>query len=288
MSEQTALAALEKVMIGGDLKELKPHERLQWYRTRCEIAGLDPRAQPFIYLELQGKLTLYATKAATDQLAAVRRISLDVLSHEVLAGEILMVKTRARDASGRAVDDVGAVPIGGEKGERLANAIKKAVTQSKRRACLSFCGLGMLDETEVDSIPGARRIEVNEHGEVLGELPEPAAPVHDLAYWRRRAMAVYTELGGDPANRDACRADLCGILGVEPRSRKELTAEEWQTCAREMERQRDERPEPAEPADAATEATDAPDVPQTALGWQQRAKAAMESGAGYAQQMGLG
>ena len=32
----------------------------------------------------------------------------------------------------------------------------KAITKAKRRTILSACGLGMLDETEADTIPGAR------------------------------------------------------------------------------------------------------------------------------------
>jgi hypothetical protein len=44
------------------------------------------------------------------------------------------------------------------KGEARANAELKAVTKAKRRATLSICGLGWLDETEVDDIPaGAKR-----------------------------------------------------------------------------------------------------------------------------------
>ena len=35
------------------------------------------------------------------------------------------------------------------KGEVRANAILKAVTKAKRRATLSICGLGWLDESEV-------------------------------------------------------------------------------------------------------------------------------------------
>src|SRR6185312_3719783 len=35
----------------------------------------------------------------------------------------------------------------------------KAETKAKRRVTLSICGLGMLDETEVDSIPDARRVQ---------------------------------------------------------------------------------------------------------------------------------
>jgi hypothetical protein len=47
----------------------------------------------------------------------------------------------------------------GLKGDALANALMKAETKSKRRVTLSICGLGMLDETEVDTIPDARKVE---------------------------------------------------------------------------------------------------------------------------------
>ena len=39
----------------------------------------------------------------------------------------------------------------------MANARMKALTKAKRRLTLSLCGLGMLDETEVVSIPGAQQ-----------------------------------------------------------------------------------------------------------------------------------
>jgi hypothetical protein len=64
--------ALERLIVEGDLSRLTEQQRLEWYRTRCEAAGLDPRAQPFEYLNLQGKLVLYARKACTDQLIANR------------------------------------------------------------------------------------------------------------------------------------------------------------------------------------------------------------------------
>ena len=66
----------------------------------------------------------------------------------------MTVRATAKD--GRQTDEIGAVPIKGLQGENLANALMKAVTKAKRRAILSVCGLGLLDETEVDSIPGAR------------------------------------------------------------------------------------------------------------------------------------
>jgi hypothetical protein len=47
----------------------------------------------------------------------------------------------------------GAVSVQGLKGEALANALMKAETKAKRRATLSICGLGFLDETEIEDIP---------------------------------------------------------------------------------------------------------------------------------------
>jgi hypothetical protein len=49
----------------------------------------------------------------------------------------------------------GAVSIVNVNGEARANAMMKAETKAKRRVTLSICGLGMLDETEVESIPEA-------------------------------------------------------------------------------------------------------------------------------------
>lgn len=155
---QDAAAALEKVIIGGDLSVLKPAERVMYYKTVCESVGLNPLTQPFAYLKLSGKLTLYALKGATDQLRAVHGVSIHRLEREQL-GDAYMVTAYARDASGREDSDMGVVSLANLKGEALANAMLKAVTKAKRRVTLSICGLGMLDESEVESIPGAQRLE---------------------------------------------------------------------------------------------------------------------------------
>jgi hypothetical protein len=60
-----------------------------------------------------------------------------------------------QDKHGRTDIARGAVNISGLKGEMLANAMMKAETKAKRRATLSICGLGLLDEVEVETIPGA-------------------------------------------------------------------------------------------------------------------------------------
>lgn len=153
-------ATMEKVVVNGDLSKLNPAERLKWYEARCNAAGLDPRTQPFQYLSLQGRLTLYATKAATDQLIAIHKLTVEIpeRTHHPELG-VYEVRCRVAFGDGRHVEDVAVLSVAGLKGEALCNALMKCVTKAKRRTVLSACGLGMLDETEVETIPGAARVE---------------------------------------------------------------------------------------------------------------------------------
>jgi hypothetical protein len=66
------------------------------------------------------------------------------------------VTARATMPDGRHDESIGAVPIEGLKGENRANALMKGETKAKRRVTLSICGLGILDESEVESIAGAQ------------------------------------------------------------------------------------------------------------------------------------
>ena len=56
---------------------------------------------------------------------------------------------------------MGAVDIKGLAGEKLANALMKATTKAIRRTVLAHCGLGMLDETELETIPSSQMQRVN-------------------------------------------------------------------------------------------------------------------------------
>ncbi len=142
-----------KLVDGGDTSVLPDEMKLQYYRARCEAAGLDPRTAPFQFIRLQGKEVLYATKGATDQLAAAHKIRVEVIS-QVTESDVRIVMVRAEAADGRKTDEMGAVPVAGIKGAELANAYMKAITKAKRRAILSLCGLGMMDETELETVSG--------------------------------------------------------------------------------------------------------------------------------------
>lgn len=163
MSNIVASNSFEAALIQGDLSKLSPEQRLNYYKSVCESVGLNPLTKPFDYIQLNGKLTLYAKRDATDQLRKIHKVSLIIVSRE-LVGDIYVVTARAKDADGREDESTGAVNTKGLFGEALANVYMKAETKSKRRVTLSICGLGMLDETEVESIPNAK---------VFRETPPP-------------------------------------------------------------------------------------------------------------------
>lgn len=157
---------IEKVIVGGDLSKLSAAERVAYYMGICDTIGLNWRTRPFDYLILNNKLVLYARKEATDQIRANRRVSVEIVSRQKIE-DVYVVTARATTPDGRTDESTGAVSVAGLKGEFLANAYMKAETKSKRRVTLSICGLGWLDETEVDSIPNAKPVVVTGEGEII-------------------------------------------------------------------------------------------------------------------------
>jgi hypothetical protein len=146
---------MESVLIKGDLAKLSEHERVTYYNAVCKSLGLNPLTRPFDYIVLNSRLQLYAKRDACDQLRKIQNISLKIISQDLSDG-IYIVHVKARTPEGREDEDLGAVPLPDTvKGEFRANLILKAITKAKRRATLSICGLGFLDETEVEDIPEA-------------------------------------------------------------------------------------------------------------------------------------
>lgn len=164
-------ATVEQVLVGGDLSKLTPEQRLAYYKSVTSSIGLNPLTKPFEYIMLNNKLVLYARRDCTDQLRSLRNISITIASRETIS-EVYVVTARASTPDGRVDESTGAVSLKGLSGEALANGMMKAETKAKRRVTLSIAGLGMLDETEAETIPDAKRVEVNtETGEVV-EAPK--------------------------------------------------------------------------------------------------------------------
>lgn len=151
LATHTVSLAIEKALIHGDLSSLDPQGRIEFYNATCKSLGLNPLTKPFAYITLNGKLQLYALKDCTEQLRKIHGVSITSVTPQQI-GELIVVVATARDADGKVDSSTGAVSIGSLKGEALANAMMKAETKAKRRVTLSICGLGILDETEVNTL----------------------------------------------------------------------------------------------------------------------------------------
>ena len=112
-------------------------------------------------------------KACTDQLREKHSISI-VITNKEMVDDIYVVTAMATMPDGRTDTDDGAVSVSGLRGEAHANALMKTVTKAKRRVTLSISGLGMLDESEAETIPGARTQAVDiATGEIQAGSPTP-------------------------------------------------------------------------------------------------------------------
>ena len=202
-----AATLAERAIVLNDLSEMKPDERVKYYMRVCETLGLNPLTGPFAYIELNGELKLYAKKDATEQLRRIYHISVKVTDRSFDDG-IYTVAVQTSDPSGREDEDIGAVvmaypkyywenrsgkrvrkehPKAGQpfEGEDKANAMMKATTKAKRRATLSHCGLGFLDESEISDIPqneiGGLFSPEQMHGERLSAEIKPFPANRELA-----------------------------------------------------------------------------------------------------------
>src|SRR5438309_11895553 len=106
----------------GDLTRLDEDARLAYYNAVCASVGLNPLTRPLEYLELNGRLTLYAKRDATDQLRHKYQVSIEIVDR-VTQEDVYIVRARATTPDGRTDESLGAVSLAGLEGEALANAL---------------------------------------------------------------------------------------------------------------------------------------------------------------------
>ncbi len=214
MTSVQQAAIVEQVVLHGDLAKLTPEQRVKYYQAVCQSVGVNPLTKPFDYITLNGKLTLYATRTCTDQIRANTKISISIVSREVL-DDIYVVTARGEMPDGRTDESTGAVNIANLKGEAKANAYMKCETKSKRRLTLSMAGLGWMDESEVESVPTAKTLHVNmETGEIetpssrpplttpKAETPKAQHPLIAAGFTAATIRQLAAWIGGNQAAKD--------------------------------------------------------------------------------------
>lgn len=173
MSNQLAVptSPIASLVLHGDLSQMSGDQKVSYYLDLCKSLGLSPHSQPFAIIKFQGKEVMYAKKDCTEQLRKIHGISVVDLTNE-LQGEVYVVTCKVKDATGKTDISTGVVSTGGLRGEAMANALMKAETKSKRRATLSICGLGMLDESEIETVDA---------NAVVLDIPTEKEKKHSLA-----------------------------------------------------------------------------------------------------------
>lgn len=166
-------AIIENIVTLNDLSLLTPKQQSEYIKMLCDSLGLNPLSKPLqlVEFETEGRnqaakkktLRVYATKDCTEQLRKINLVSVTKLEKELI-DSIFFVTVYVIDKDGRTDVATGAVSMLGVRadyttypltGQTKANAMMKAETKAKRRATLSVCGLGFLDESEIEAIPGA-------------------------------------------------------------------------------------------------------------------------------------
>jgi len=183
-------AIQESIVLRGDLSGLNEQQKKNYYLFRCRQVGLDPAAKPFDLLKLNGKEILYANAGATQQLCSIHKLSTQI-THRERIDDIYVVSVRVTAADGRVSENQGAVSVGNARGDALANAILKATTKAIRRAVLAHCGLGMLDETEVETIAGAVRAAPAVETQEVQAIEQPEVGIIFMVPGAKEVYAKY-------------------------------------------------------------------------------------------------
>jgi hypothetical protein len=166
---------ISSLVLNGDLRAMKPEQKVEYYNRFCSALGLNPLTRPFQLIVLNQKETLYATRDCAEQLRKINGVAI-VDMQSSLVGDVYTVRVKAQDTTGRFDMATGAVNVKGLQGDALANAMMKAETKAKRRATLSICGLGILDETEVEAIhPAMKNASIDPPPKTADDVPHANA-----------------------------------------------------------------------------------------------------------------
>jgi hypothetical protein len=148
----TEARAIDSFVTRGDWSQLQPQDRARAYVQVCAQHGLNALSQPFAFLRLNGKEVLYATRGATDQLAAKHSITREIIDGpkivDIAGTKVALCTARATLPTGRSETGTATLPVADP-----VNLYMKLETKAKRRATIALLGLAMLDETELATIP---------------------------------------------------------------------------------------------------------------------------------------
>ena len=145
------------VAAGKDTTALSRDHRAAMLTGLARRLGLNPLSNAVMFLKTNGRETLYVTKQGTDQIAAREKLCRETIKGpeviEIEKRRVVFCQVRATHPDGRSEVSTATLLL-----TDPVNDLMKCETKAKRRATLSVCGLGLLAEDEIETIPGARTV----------------------------------------------------------------------------------------------------------------------------------
>ena len=176
VTEETSL--LEQILAdaqaaGKDTSTLSREDRSALLVGLARKLGLNALSGAVMFLKTNGRETLYVTKQGTDQIAAREKLRRETIKGpeviEIEKRKVVLCQVRATHPDGRSEVSTATLAL-----SDVVNDLMKCETKAKRRATLSVCGLGLLAEDEIETIPGAQPMPFEAPQSPKAEEPQPA------------------------------------------------------------------------------------------------------------------
>ena len=149
-----------KLVIQHDLSKLSPEQVTQYLRDVSEFIGLDPDLNGLdtIWMENEngpGKsLAVYARRGTAEILRSINNIEVSSLTSQITSESAIFTAV-GRNGQARQEIAIGSKSLRGLSGKAYDNAVMTASTRALRRLTMQFTKLGILDESEIESIQGS-------------------------------------------------------------------------------------------------------------------------------------
>lgn len=219
---------VSSIVLRGDLSALTEEQLTRYYASLCESLGLDVRFKPFDFILSQGKKVLYANRACTDMLAKLHGITREIIDGprfvELDKTKAIICIARATSPSGRQETATAVVPANDP-----INGIMKCETKAKRRATLAILGLGLLDHTELETIPGIKLPQ---------DAPQSSGEAPTIVPWTMDGLLAEARDIKDRSNAPRAKRvkewqELCEIAAEQLTEYKGMT---WQQVSADIQR----------------------------------------------------
>lgn len=150
--KQAIPAAALNAQLHNNWTGVSEADRLKFAVATCMALDIPTPLNPFRYIDLgQGRTVFYAPNEAAQLIAEAKKMSLRITNKYLERDtNIYFVEIEAGFPTGRVVQNIATLYVGGLTGDKRANAIMKAVTKGLRRTVFAAAGLSVTDDDELE------------------------------------------------------------------------------------------------------------------------------------------